>query len=444
MRRRTFITRSLGLVTAIILATSSRAIAQDASPVTGPGAVLDMAAMALAPDDLPAGFFDDYTEWLVSPAAFSELVLGGGTVPPDLEQVYQSFYVNDAEQIAVQTYLFNFTTPGAAAAGFGIVDATMLRPPLPPGTVDGPTTVTGPELGDESSTITRVSYDTRDEDGPLVNVVATTFRRDRLIAGISIERYTEPAGDGSPASPVPDASQADTDLSLRLAGTLDDRITTVLGGGTPEGVDFTLSAMVVPVDQLAPSNTPVFGGYKPGIDLLRCGICGEENALLPFGDEALDGVSRTIVVGPLVDGEPTPPFVSVAIVPLTDPDIALDALEAMRQAPNDRPTPGPVPRGERSPVADPEIPGATATLGAEGIFDPENPDATIDSASVSFVMDSWLVSVDVQGGLPAETALAVADDLATQQGDCLAAGGPCESLTVPDRLRADPGATPAS
>ena len=443
MNRRTFVTASLGLVAAIILATSSGVIAQDASPATGTGSVLDLAAMALAPEDVPAGFFDDYSEWLVPPAAFSELALGGEPVPPDLEQVYQSFFFSDADQVAIHTYLFMFTTPDAAAAGIGIVDATVLRPPLPDGTIDGPVIDAGPALGDESSTTTHVTYDTRDEGGPLVDVVASTFRRDRLIAGISIERWTEPADPEIPASPMPDAGQADAALALELATQLDGRITTVLNGGTPEGVDPALSAMMLPVDQLAVAGTPVLGGYKSGIDLLRCGFCGEENALLPFGSDALDGVSRTIFVGPMVDGEPTPPFVSVAIVPFTGPDVALDVLEVMRQAPNDRPTPGPTSRGERSLIADPEIPGATATLGFAGVSDPENPEATVDSASVSFVIDSLVISIDVQGGLSAETALAVAVDLATQQSDCLAAGS-CESLTVPDGLGTDPGATPAS
>lgn len=59
-----------------------------------------------------------------------------------------------------------------------------------------------------------------------------------------------------------------------------------------------------------------------------------------YPEGPVGGVSRTIFVGPMVDGEPTPPFVSVAIVPFTGSDIALETLEAMRQAPNDRPTPG--------------------------------------------------------------------------------------------------------
>lgn len=418
--------------------------AQEASPVAVQRARLDLAAMALAPDDVPAGFVDDYGEWLVSPAAFSELVLNGEATPPGLEQVYQSFYFSNDEQVAIHNYLFAYRTPEDVAAGIGIVDATVLRPPLPDGTVVGPTVEPGPALGGEPSTTTLVTYDTRAEGGPLVDVMAVTFRRDRLIAGVAIERYTDPAADGTPQAVAPDVAQVDADLALELAGTLDDRITTVLRGGTPAGIDPALSAMVLPVDQLAPGDTPVIGGYKAGIDLLRCGICGEENALLPFADAALDGVSRTIFVGPLVGGEPTPPFISVAIIPFTGPDVALEVLEAIRQAPKDRPTPGPVPRGERTLVADPVIPGAAATLGFEGVLDMENLDATADSAGVSFVMDAWLVSVDVQGGLSGDTALAVAVDLATQQGECLAAGGSCEDLTIPAELSSGAEATPAA
>jgi len=194
--------------------------AQEASPSPQQGAWLDLAAMALAPEDVPPGFFDDYSEWLVSPAAFSELVLGGEPVPPDLHQVYQSFYFNDVEQVAIHTYLFTFTTPEAAASGIGIVDATVLRPPLPEGTVVGPTTEPGPALGDESSTTTRVTYDTQAEGGPLVDVVAVTFRRDRLIAGVAIERYTDPAADGTPQAVAADATQLDADLATRLASPL--------------------------------------------------------------------------------------------------------------------------------------------------------------------------------------------------------------------------------
>jgi hypothetical protein len=68
------------------------ASAQDATPITASGAPLDLAAMALAPDDVPAGYFDDYSELWVPAGPFSELTLGGAAVPPGLVRVYQSFY----------------------------------------------------------------------------------------------------------------------------------------------------------------------------------------------------------------------------------------------------------------------------------------------------------------------------------------------------------------
>ena len=41
-----------------------------------------------------------------------------------------------------------------------------------------------------------------------------------------------------------------------------------------------------------------------------------------------------------------------------------------------------------------------------------------------------LVTVDVQGGLSAEEAMAAAVDLATQQAACLASDDPCASVTA--------------
>ena len=76
---------------------------------------------------------------------------------------------------------------------------------------------------------------------------------------------------------------------INLATTLDERITTVLAGEAPVGADFALSDVLLPLGQLVDAATPVFGGYKAGIDLLRCGICGEENSLLPFADAAGGG-----------------------------------------------------------------------------------------------------------------------------------------------------------
>jgi hypothetical protein len=406
------------------------AAAQDATPGTASGAPLDLAAMALAPDDVPAGYFDDYSEWSVPAGPFADLVLGGEATPSGLERVYQSFFVDPESGAVIHTYLYEFDSPEEATAGSEIVDAA-LRPPLPEGTVIGPTHAPGPELGDDPSVLTVVTYDTWAAGGPRADIVAASFRHDRLVAGVAVERYTDPPSDSTPAAVIatPIAlDPAQEQLATMLATTLDARITAVLAGQAPAGVDHALAALVLPLDQLADVPTSVFGGYKAGIDMLRCGICGEENALLPFADDARGGFARGIVLGPVVDGEPQPPFVSVAVTDFSSPDAALAVLEAIRRSPNDRPTAVPFPRGQKTLADDPDITGATAALAFHATLDEEVPNAPIDSAGVDFVVGNRLATVDVQGGLSAEAALAAAIDLATQQAACLAAAGPCAAV----------------
>jgi len=243
------------------------------------------------------------------------------------------------------------------------------------------------------------------------------------------------AGDASPVPMTPAAGE----LAQQLASTLDQRISTVLAGGAPSGVDQSLSTLVLPLDQLVDDQTPVLGGYKAGADLLRCGICGEENSLLPFADDALGGFNRTVSVGPMVEGEPLPPFVSVAVLTFTSPEVAQAVLAAIRQAPNDLPTSGPIPRGARTIGDDPDIPDATAALAFHAAMDDQDPDAPVDSAGVDFVVGNQLATVDVQGGLSADDALAAAVDLARQQAWCLASGAPCSAVTLPPSIQSASG-----
>ncbi len=85
------------------------------------------------------------------------------------------------------------------------------------------------------------------------------------------------------------------------------------------------------------------------------------------------------------------------------------------------------------------IPETTAALAFHATLDEEDPAAPVDSAGVDFVAGNRLVTVDVQGGLLAQDALAAAVDLARQQAECLAAGETCESLAPPPSLLAGPG-----
>jgi hypothetical protein len=162
-----------------------------------------------------------------------------------------------------------------------------------------------------------------------------------------------------------------------------------------------------------------------GIDLLRCGVCGEENSLLRFGEAALGGVVRAVVAGPLVDGEPQPPFVGVSASAFASPDDALAVLEAMRAAPNDRATAFPVPRGARTPAADPAIPGAAAALAYHGALDGEDPTPR-STAPGSRVRARRSAGV---GRRPGRAVGRRGDGgrgrLAAQQASCLSAEGAC-------------------
>ena len=70
MARRIFVL----LVLALLLVGPVGVRAQDGSTVAASGTSLDLAAMALAPEDVPVGFFDDYGEWWVPVGAILSLI----------------------------------------------------------------------------------------------------------------------------------------------------------------------------------------------------------------------------------------------------------------------------------------------------------------------------------------------------------------------------------
>ncbi len=435
--------RRIGLVflALLLVAWPFPTLAQDATPTTSGNVSVDLAAMALTADDVPAGFFDDYGEWWSPPDTFSAGVLGGEPTPQGLEGVYETFYVNPDDGITIHVFLFQFASAENATAGMSLV-APALRPPLPDGIVEGPTLAAGPAIGDTPSELTFITYDTWEAGGPRVDVVANAFHHDRILAGVAVEAYSDPPAPGTPAPAIATplavvASQAE--LATILATALDERIASAFTGQAPAYVDPALGAAVLPLDQLVDAQTPIIGGYKSGIDLLRCGICGEENSLMPFAGDARGGFSRLVALGPLVDGEPQPPFVLVAVADFSSPEAAQGVLDAIRQAPNDLPTAGPIPRGERTLASDPTIPGADTVVAYQAISNPDDPDAPIDSAGVDFVVGSQLATVDVLGGLSAGDAMAAAVDLAAQQAACLISGEPCASVTLPASIPATSG-----
>ena len=423
---------AVSFVLAITLFWSGSGVfAQTASPTSDASRPIDLAAMALTAEDVPSGFFDDYSEWWV-PAAAVDGMIGDATPPAGLVGAYQSFYISNDSPLVINTFLLEFESPDAASMGASIVDAA-LRPPLPDGTSSEPTHETGPQFGDSASTLTSISFDTRAAGGPFVSVVASSFVHDSIVAAVSVESYVDPPGEGSP---VPLGTPDDIDvtgqaeLASQLALVLDTRIGIGLSNGDLDGVDASLSDRLLPLQQLVGDDTPVLGGYKAGADLLACRVCGEENSLAEFADASLGGFVRAVVAGPVIDGEPSPPFIAVAMSQYATANDALAVLNAIRSAPNDLPTPYPVPRGERTVATDPTVSGTDATAAYTSVLNPDDPAATPDSAGVAFVVDSTLVTIDVQGGLAADEAMAIAVDLATQQAGCLASPGTCSTVSV--------------
>ena len=124
------------LVLALLFLSPSAASTQQGTPegVSGP---LDLAAMALAPEDLPAGYFDEYSDWFGPAEAFAALVIGG-PAPAGLARAYQSFYVAPEIGGAVHVFLLEFASAAQATAGAAIVVALALSVPVTARSAAGP------------------------------------------------------------------------------------------------------------------------------------------------------------------------------------------------------------------------------------------------------------------------------------------------------------------
>jgi hypothetical protein len=120
------------------------------------------------------------------------------------------------------------------------------------------------------------------------------------------------------------------------------------------------------------------------------------------------------------------------------PEAAMSVLEEAGTLP----VPGPLPSPPLwEPVETTATPQAGAMQTYRSTFDPGGP---VDSARVAFVSGSYLVTVDVQLAASEEAALSIAEDLAAQQATCLAAGGACPAVMVPESLASDGKGTPVA
>jgi hypothetical protein len=435
-----------------LIASSTGGPAQDATPASEDGGLTlassgvadrtDLAAMALTPADLPAGFVNVDERYMLSAQGVSTFFTSEATSPQeiatlDLVSLYDSFYDGGSNGLLYLS-IAEFTSAEAVQAGFDIFeDETRVPPGVEvPSTQDFP----APEIGEAPSEITVAEIDYRSNGGPLVTSTALAFRVDVFLIGIVLELPQEEVPAATPATSAAAASATpgldpEAELFLReAAATVVERMEAVQAGEAVSGVDASLPPLVLPTDQTWPLPGVAAEGYKDAA--LMLGSVGPAAAMAA---EFASGYARTVApgTGP-ADLYPQPPFVTLGVSLFRSPDAARSVLPEAGTLPVPGPLPSPALWEPLEPTATPQ---ADAMQTYRSSFEPGGP---VDSARVAFVNGPYLVTVDVQLAASEEAALAIAADLAAQQAACLTAGGGCSAVVVPEALASDGAGTPVA
>ena len=228
-------------------------------------------------------------------------------------------------------------------------------------------------------------------DGPDSTIVDVTFRVDRLLVGVALER---PA-----AQPAPNKA-----LALTLAARLEERVRAVLAGELPAGIDPTLPALTLA--PLAGSGAYVaFEGYLgPGEAL---GTDAQLTDLLP---DYLSGYARTFAGDDSLSALTT--LATVAVFRFETPDQASAALDVAAWLPRGAPLPALAWGTVDAPVSE----------GVDALAALAEPFGGDDAYRIALVVGDLLAVVTVADRLEAET---IAVELAEQQAACLTDDGAC-------------------
>lgn len=410
---------------ALVVGTLTDGVAQDATPVAPPPVPpaasppaspvaaaegrLDLAAMALTDADLPTDLELSF-EGYFSGDRVAQDVTGGILTDEEVAATgllwfYDSSYASLDGTLRVRSYLEEYSSPEGAIAGFNLLEDETRFAALGIASTDRP----APGLGEGPSEITLATTPAT-ETAAETATIDVTFRIGRVVAGVSIDT-------SGPTAP-------DEQEVLGLARVLEERVRAVLDGASPAGVDLSLGAAILPLDEqglslqegyvsLADSLGPaaeadIFSGYRAGYaQTVALGVERNPDLPLPFVTVALSSF----------DSEEGPLAVLTTADELQPPFAALEAVRI-------------------EPIA-----GASAAVGyrfANALTGGEQ----ADSFRLLVVVGSWLITVDVQGAGAADAAQEAALDLAAQQIACLAKGGECATVSLPDALFAVPPATP--
>lgn len=352
-------------------------------PGATPGAATDppLAAMTLDSSSFPEGWFLIQEAYTGADELIDSLrgqVDADALIEAGLVNYYDSYYIN-MDGNTIRTYIIEFETAEGAAGGFALLeDEETVVPngafedlPAPADLGDGPSEISSGTISNGDGTETN-SYD-------------VSFTVGRYEVGTAMETY--------------DDSEPDSDLVDALAADLAERVAAVLAGEQVSGVEMSLPGHLITMD------VPVgFEGFQNAAEAFL--IADPE--LIP--DDFLSGYYRgASYSGRIVRRVP---YVTIGVSVFESARDVENALETTDQLmPN---------YDDLEELDDVEVDGADATL-AFTFSSPEG-NGDVDSARLFIQVDDLLISIDVQGETDVDTAIEVAEELASLQVSCVVEG----------------------
>lgn len=404
------------MAAALLFLQTTSAFAQDSGPRPDPrvpGAEeepafverVDLAAIALASDDLPSDFTLTFEAYLTGSEVSKQLF--GGEIPEnEIEEIglrwyYESQYDSADGLNRIRTYIEEYESDDAVQDGFDLLEDEDRNETPGMSYVDKP----GLEgIGEEPSEVTVVIFESTEETDSGATIDAS-FRVGNLLVGIALDTISTTA--------------PDEELLVELATRIEERALAVLEEDDLPGIEPHLATSMLGFgDALV-----IQEGYVTLIESV--GAEAPEIAVESFES----GYIRTVVLGMDVNPDLPLPFVTLsassfssesgALAYLSDAETLTPALAELERAEIDR------------------IPGASAVvaLSYANPFDNGSP----DSFKIVLVIDTTVLTVDVIGAGSLDEARKTALALVEQQVPCVAEGRPCGVAVLPAGFEAAEG-----
>lgn len=384
------------------------ALAQDTVPRADPrvpdsnnepatGERVDLAAIALASEDLPTGYALSFEAYL-SGDDISDYLLGGETSRDEIAAIglrwyYESQYESADGLNRIRAYVEEYDSASAVEDGFDLLEDEERFSASGMSSVDQPG-LDG--IGEAPSEVTVITFEATDESASGASIDAT-FRVGKLLVGVAIDTTsTEPP---------------DEDLLAELAARLEERARAVLGEDDLPGIEPGLALSLLHFgDALV-----IQEGY---VTLLESVAAEAPEAVAETYES---GYVRTVVLGMEVDPDLPLPFVTVSASSFASES---GALAYLSNAGTLTPAASALERAEIE-----RIPGTGAAVAFSYVnpFDGGSP----DSFRIILTVDAVVLSVDVQGAKSLDEARAVALSLVEQQIPCIAEAVVCGTAALP-------------